>query len=89
MTNSSPDPQPISMTSFAITGGPTTTPSPTDFTVPSGPSTITFVVSGLSSSQRQANATVTYTSNGTVETFPFSIDGFHPFGDSTCPKGLV
>lgn len=89
VTNSSPDPQPISITSFAISGGPTTTPSPTDFTVPSGQSTITFVVSGLSSSQRQATATVTYMSNGTVETFSFSIDGFHPFGDTTCPKGIV
>jgi hypothetical protein len=56
--NASADPQPVTVTSFTISGAPTTDLTPKSFTVPSGTSTRVFVVQSTTSSQRAATVSL-------------------------------
>jgi hypothetical protein len=90
ITNSSSTPQAFSIDGVTVTGTPVGSACPNTFSVPSGNSQVTFYISDLQNSQQKdATVTISYESNGTPETFSFQINGFHPFGDATCPHDLT
>jgi hypothetical protein len=74
--NTSGSAQPITVTSFTISGAPTTDLTPKSFTVPTGTSTRVFIVQSTTSSQRAA--TVSYLAAGQSRSTVVDFGSFKP-----------
>ena len=68
--------QPITITSFTISGAPTTDVTPKSFTVPTGTSTRVFIVQSSTSSERAA--TVSYLAGGQSRSTVVDFGSFKP-----------
>ena len=74
--NTSGSAQPITITSFTISGAPTTDVTPKSFTVPTGTSTRVFIVQSSTSSERAA--TVSYLAGGQSRSTVVDFGSFKP-----------
>jgi hypothetical protein len=74
--NTSGSAQPITITSFTISGAPTTDVTPKSFTVPTGTSTRVFIVQSSTSSERAA--TVSYLAAGQSRSTVVDFGSFKP-----------
>jgi hypothetical protein len=74
--NTSGSPQAVVVTSFTISGAPTTDVTPKSFTVPNGISSRVFIVQSSTSSQR--SATVSYLVNGQSRSTVVDFGSFNP-----------
>jgi len=81
--NTSASPEPVTITSFTISGAPTTDITPKSFTVPHGTSTRVFIVKSTTSAQR--SATVSYLSAGQSKSVVVDFGSFDPC--KCTPKG--